>query len=82
MMTGIVKFFDPMKNYGFIMPHDGGADVFFHASAMNVSAPTALKSGQWVVFELFPDFPKPRAWRVALCEPKRMRNGSAMEASA
>jgi cold shock CspA family protein len=71
-MIGIVKFFDPTKNYGFILPHEGGPEVFFHASAF--AAPAALKSGQWVEFELFPDFPKPRAMRVALCGPKRVRS--------
>jgi len=70
-VTGVIKFFDPTKNYGFIMPHDGGADIFFHASSLE--GPSVLKSGQWVEFSLFPDFPKPRAMRVALCQPRKMR---------
>ncbi len=31
-VRGIVKFFDPEQRFGFIVPADGGADVFFHAS--------------------------------------------------
>ena len=34
MATGIVKWFNPTKGYGFIQPHGGGRDVFAHISAV------------------------------------------------
>jgi cold shock protein len=76
MLTGVIKFFDPTKNFGFILPHDGGKDVFFHRSAMEGT--TAFNPGQWVQFELFESFPdnKPRAMKVALCGPKRVRSAA------
>ena len=34
MKVGTVNMFDEQKGYGFIVPDDGSADVYLHASAV------------------------------------------------
>jgi len=34
-MTGIVKFFNDSKGYGFITNDETGKDIFVHATALN-----------------------------------------------
>lgn len=50
--TGTVKWFNDQKGFGFILPTEGGNDVFVHASGVQ-GAP--LKEGQNVSYELAPD---------------------------
>lgn len=33
-IEGVVKWFDPVKGYGFIVPNDGGVDVLVHHSTL------------------------------------------------
>lgn len=52
MATGIVKWFNDAKGYGFITPDDGGEDLFAHFSAIQMSGFKTLKEGQKVVFDV------------------------------
>ena len=52
MTTGIVKWFNPTKGFGFIQPDDGGADVFVHISAVERSNLGSLEEGQKLAYEL------------------------------
>ena len=51
MATGIVKWFNSEKGYGFISPDDGSADVFAHFSAIQTSGYRSLEEGQKVEYE-------------------------------
>lgn len=51
MQTGIVKFYNDQKGFGFIQPEDGSKDVFVHATALERAGMSALSEGQKVSFD-------------------------------
>ncbi len=50
--TGIVKFFNGQKGFGFVVRDDGGEDVFVHISAVEQAGLTGLAEGQPLGFTL------------------------------
>lgn len=54
-LTGIVKFFNMAKGYGFIKPDGGGKDVFVHITAVQRSGLPQLDEGMSLGFEIEPD---------------------------
>ena len=52
MATGTVKWFNPLKGYGFITPDEGGSDAFVHISAVERAGLSTLQEGQKVSFDL------------------------------
>jgi CspA family cold shock protein len=51
MSTGIVKWFDDKKGYGFIQNEEGG-DVFVHHSAIKMLGFKTLAEGDKVAFDI------------------------------
>lgn len=51
MQTGIVKWFNNAKGFGFILPESGGGDIFAHYSSINMEGYKTLKAGQAVSFD-------------------------------
>jgi len=54
MTTGIVKWFNPTKGFGFIQPEDGSKDAFVHISAVERAGLSSLREGQKISYELRP----------------------------
>jgi CspA family cold shock protein len=52
MATGTVKWFNATKGFGFIMPDDGGKDVFVHITAVQAAGLRGLDEGQKLNFEV------------------------------
>lgn len=52
MPNGTVKWFNPVKGYGFIQPEDESGDVFVHISAVEEAGLGTLNEGQKVTFDL------------------------------
>ncbi len=55
MDTGIVKFYNDQKGYGFIQPDSGSKDVFVHATALERAGMRGLVEGQKVAFDTAED---------------------------
>ncbi|MEN9626957.1 MAG: hypothetical protein RJA10_183 [Pseudomonadota bacterium] len=50
--TGIVKWFNEGKGFGFIAPDDGGKDLFAHYSEIKTSGFKTLAEAQRVEFDV------------------------------
>lgn len=64
--TGVVKWFNPGKGYGFIAPEAGGDDIFVHISAVQRAGLRKLNEGERVKFAL-----QQREGRVAAIDLER-----------
>ena len=51
MPTGTVKWFNVKKGYGFIIPEDGGDELFIHHSNITAEGFRSLEEGQKVEYE-------------------------------
>jgi CspA family cold shock protein len=63
MATGVVKWFNPEKGYGFIR-QENGEDVFVHYSSINGDGFRSLEEGQQVSFDVTPGRKGPQASNV------------------
>ncbi len=52
MSSGVVKWFNDAKGFGFIQPDGGGADVFAHFSAIQMEGFRTLKQESRVTYDL------------------------------
>ncbi len=50
--VGTVKWFNGTKGFGFIVPDDGGQDVFVHISAVEKAGMKTLDEGQKIEFDI------------------------------
>ncbi|MFZ1891212.1 MAG: cold-shock protein [Formosimonas sp.] len=57
MATGIVKWFNNSKGFGFITPDGGGEDLFAHFSSITMDGYKSLREEQRVSFDIV-DGPK------------------------
>lgn len=68
MASGIVKWFNPMKGFGFIQPDQGGADAFVHISALERAGLTTLAEGARVSYDLATEKGKTSAVNLKLAQ--------------
>ncbi len=66
MATGSVKWFNATKGYGFIMPAEGGKDVFVHITAVQAAGLKGLNDGQNVSYDVIVERGKEAAANLKL----------------
>jgi CspA family cold shock protein len=64
---GTVKWFDSGKGFGFIVPDDGGEDLFVHHSEIRTQGYATLDENQKVEFEVGQGKKGPCATNVFPC---------------
>ena len=68
-ITALVKWFMPMKGYGFLEPEDGSPDVFCHLSAVEASGRDTLPRGAVVICETVQGDRGPQVSRIVEVGP-------------
>lgn len=48
IVRGVIKWFDPTKGYGFIVPGDGGGDILIHSSCLREAGRSTAREGATV----------------------------------
>ena len=67
MAMGKVKWFDSKKGYGFIVPDQGGSELFVHHSDIQMDGFKKLNDGQAVEYEVGEGKKGPCAQNVRPC---------------
>jgi len=78
MATGKVKWFNNAKGYGFILPDDGGDDLFVHYSSIQMEGYKTLKAGQDVVFDVMEGPKGCHATNIQSADPNGAANTSSV----
>jgi len=67
-MEGTVKWFNDTKGFGFILPSDGGQDVFVHYSDVEGEGRRTLHEGDRVEYETTQSEKGPKATNVKIIQ--------------
>lgn len=70
MPSGVVKFFDVDRGYGFIVPDDGHEDIVVHGSAVEAAGLTAIGEGDLLEFDVENQNGRFTATELALVEKR------------
>jgi CspA family cold shock protein len=60
-LSGVVKWFDPTKGYGFIISENGGGDILIHSSCLREAGRSTAREGATVVCEVIKG---PKGWQA------------------
>ncbi|CAH2601301.1 Cold shock protein CspC [Rhodovastum atsumiense] len=64
--SGVVKWYNPTKGFGFVTPESGGKDIFVHATALERAGIGSLQEGQSVRLSVLQGAKGPEAGSISL----------------
>jgi len=68
-VTALVKWYNPIKGFGFVQPEDGSPDAFLHASLVNQTGHDDLPEGTAVVCDIAEGPRGPQVAAIQSVEP-------------
>lgn len=74
-IEGVIKWYNPNKGYGFILPDDGRREIFVHSSVMRTAGYKSLEPGTRVLAKVFTSErgQEARVIKALLCEEEEKR---------
>ena len=76
-VVATVKWYDPVKGFGFLTPADGSRDLFCHASAVSGAGLMTLPEGASVTCEVERGQRGPQVWRIHAVDASTVSPGPA-----
>ncbi len=78
-LHGVVKWFDPKKGFGFVIPDDGGADILLHANVLRNFGQSSVADGAEVEIEVLQTERGLQAARILSILPPEGGDGFSIE---
>ena len=75
---GHVKWFDPVKGFGFVLAEDGGPDILLHANVLRNFGQSSIADGAYIEISVQETGRGVQATEVHLIEPPKGTEGSAL----
>jgi CspA family cold shock protein len=81
MIKATVKWFNPVKRFGFVIPDDGSPDAFLHISVIEQAGIRSIAEGAVIECELVPGERGPQVERILSYEPPEVAPSTHHQAS-
>lgn len=78
-MYGIVKWFNAIRGFGFIMPEDSDREIFVHSSVLRRNGSEKLQPGERVRMQVAFTDQGPQAWSVTVMKNAQVSNSNIQE---
>lgn len=79
LVTGNVKWFDPVKGFGFVVASDGGGDILLHANVLRNFGQSSVADGSYIEIETQETERGVQAVTVMRLDPPDLAEGSVLE---